>query len=159
MEEHQNPYTWPPPTKTMNAEQVGFESTRLPSGVGRLTAEPYENTGIFSQPRYVKIARHPLAELDKGARSFGGYTVGFFVGWAWHSFAAASNWKAMLKSYVICSRIELKSHLGIIITTYRSAKVIINITNTLYYNDAITAAEYHCVHGGSPSKDGRDSNT
>ena len=70
MQEHQNPLI----NKTISAEQVWFEPTLLPSRVGRSTAEPYENTGIISQPRYGKIARHPLAELDNGARSFGGYT-------------------------------------------------------------------------------------
>ena len=68
-----------------------FEPTLLPSRVGRSTAEPYANTGNISQPRYGKIARYPLAELDNGARSFGGYTEGCCVGWAWHRFAAACN--------------------------------------------------------------------
>ena len=70
---------------------MGFEPTLLPSRVGRSAAEPYENTGIVSQPRYGKIARHPLAELDNGAPSFGGYTEGYCMGWAWHRFAAVSK--------------------------------------------------------------------
>ena len=64
------------PTKIINAAQVGFEPTLPRSRGGRSTAEPNENTGIISQPRHGDIARHPLPELDNGARPFGGYTEG-----------------------------------------------------------------------------------
>ena len=64
------------PTQKINAAQVGFEPTLPRSRIGRSTAEPYENTGIISQPRHGDIARHPLPELDNGARHFGSYTEG-----------------------------------------------------------------------------------
>ena len=94
-----------------------FEPTLLPSRERRSTAEPYHKAGVISQPRYGKIARHPLAELDNGVVSIGGYTESCYVGCAWHRFAAASiGVDKLCNTSKYVNRIKLKSHLDIITT-------------------------------------------